>query len=144
MRADIQLISPYHSSLALNRGGFPEGSACYHFDPIRYVVRGASHPVNSATVARPRRDQQEHAGYSPGYITIWKYTQLCDFVSQVTPQITGGKRRRNRPDMGGNSEQPEFAERGASRCLEIIKKMNAVIICPSLALFPEFLRRLND
>ena len=64
MRTDVQLISPYHSSLALNRGGFPEGSSCYHSDPIRYVVRGASHPVISATVARPRRDQQEHAGYS--------------------------------------------------------------------------------
>ena len=69
MRADIQLISPYHSSLALNRGGFPEGSACHHFDPIRYVVREASHPVISATAARPRRDRQEHAGYSPGGLT---------------------------------------------------------------------------
>jgi len=65
MRADIQLFSPYHSSLALNRGGFPEGSACYHFDPIRYVVRRASHPVISATAARLRRDRQEYAGYSP-------------------------------------------------------------------------------
>ena len=63
MRMDIQISSPYHSSLALNRGGFPEGSACHHFDPIRHIVRGASHPVISATVARPRRDRQEHAEY---------------------------------------------------------------------------------
>ncbi len=57
----------------LSGGGFPEGSACHHFDPIRYVVRGASHPDISATVARPRRDQQEHAGYFPDGITICKY-----------------------------------------------------------------------
>ena len=87
MRADILLISPYHSSLALNRGGLPEGSSCHHSDPIRYVVRGASHPVISATVARPHRDQQEHAGYSPEGITLCNYTQLCDFVSQLTGRV---------------------------------------------------------
>jgi len=69
MRADIQLLSPYHPSLALNRGDLPEGSSCHHSDPIRYIVRGASHPVISATAARPRRDRQEHAGYSSGGIT---------------------------------------------------------------------------
>jgi hypothetical protein len=88
MRADVQMSSPYHSSLLLNRGGFPEGSACHHFDPIRYVVRGASHPVISATVARPRRDQQEHTGYSTGKLTNCKYTQLRDIVSQLTPELT--------------------------------------------------------
>jgi hypothetical protein len=55
MRMDIQISSPYHSSLALNRGGFPEGLSCHHFDPIRYLVRGASHPVISATAARHPR-----------------------------------------------------------------------------------------
>ena len=55
MREALQLISPYYPILALNRMEFPEGSACYHLDPIRYIVRGASHPVISATVARPRR-----------------------------------------------------------------------------------------
>ena len=88
MRADIQIISPYHSSLALNRGGLPEGSSCRHSDPIRYFVSGASHPVISATVARPRRDQQEHTGYSTDKLTNCKYTQLRDIVSQLTPAIT--------------------------------------------------------
>ncbi|MFX0200481.1 MAG: hypothetical protein ACFFCW_30555, partial [Candidatus Hodarchaeota archaeon] len=54
MRTDIHMCSPEYSSLALNRGGVPEGSSCRHSDPIRYVVRGASHPVISATAARPR------------------------------------------------------------------------------------------
>jgi hypothetical protein len=43
--------------LALNGGGFPEGFSCHHSNPIRYIVRGASHPVICATVARPRRDR---------------------------------------------------------------------------------------
>ena len=89
MRVGVQLISPYHSSLALNRGGFPEGSACHHFDPIRYVVREASHPVISATAARSRRDRQEHAGYSPISITVCKYTQLCDIVSHFNEKLRG-------------------------------------------------------
>jgi hypothetical protein len=63
-----QSLYPYPASRSidpdLSGGGFPEGSSCRHFDPIRYFVRGASHPVNSATAARPRRDWQEHAGYS--------------------------------------------------------------------------------
>jgi hypothetical protein len=92
MRADIQLFSPYHSSLALNRGGFSEGSACHHFDPIRYIIRGASHPVISATVARPRRDQQEHAGCSTTNITTCKHTQLRDIVPRLTANhLLGGR-----------------------------------------------------
>jgi len=63
MRMDIQLFSPYHSSLALNRGYFPEGLSCHHFNPIRYFVREASHPVISATAACSHRDRQEHAEY---------------------------------------------------------------------------------
>ena len=73
----------------LSGGGFSEESSCHHSDPIRYFVRGASHPVNSATVARPRRDQQEHTGYSPEDINLCNYTQLRNFVSQLTPQISG-------------------------------------------------------
>jgi len=61
---DLHLISPYHPTLALNGGEFPEGLACHHLSPIRYVVRRASHPVISATVARLRRVRQEHAGFS--------------------------------------------------------------------------------
>jgi len=72
-------------SLKRRRKGF----ACHHLNPIRYIVRGASHPVISATVARPRRDRQEHAGYSPDEVTICKYIQLCDIVSQRTLRITG-------------------------------------------------------
>ena len=74
----IDLISPYHPSLALNGGGFPDGFSCHHSNPVRYIVRGASHPVISATVARPRRDRQEHAGYSR---QVPEYIQLCDIVS---------------------------------------------------------------
>ncbi len=74
----IQLISPYRPSLALNGGGFPDGFSCRHSNPFRYIVRGASHQPHSAWQARPRRDRQEHAGYSR---QIPEYTQLCDFVS---------------------------------------------------------------
>ena len=56
---DIHLLSPYHPTLALNRGGFPEGFSCHHSNPIRYIVRRASHPVISETVAGLRRIQQE-------------------------------------------------------------------------------------
>ena len=76
--ADIQLISPYHPSLALNGGGFPDGFSCRHSNPIRYIVRGASHQPHSARQARPRRDRQEHAGY---YRQVPEYTQLSDIVS---------------------------------------------------------------
>ena len=54
---DIHLVSPYHPSLGLNRGGFSDGFSCPHSNPFRYIVRGASHPVIRATVARPRRDR---------------------------------------------------------------------------------------
>ena len=60
----VQIPSPYHPSLALNGGGFPEGFSCHHLNPFRYIVRGASHQPHSAWQARPRRDRQEHVGYS--------------------------------------------------------------------------------
>ena len=61
---DIHMCSPYHPSLALNGGGFPEGFSCHHSNPIRYVVRGASYqPHKRVERTRPRRDRQEHAGY---------------------------------------------------------------------------------
>ncbi len=124
MRADIQISSPYHSSLALNRGGFPEGSACHHFDPIRYVVRGASHPVISATVARPRRDQQEHAGCSTFSITACKYTQLRDIVSRLTLRVSREAcprrldamvRQRNSHLSAATSPEPSLPPRKRSR-----------------------------
>jgi len=62
--SDIQISSPYHPSLALNGGGLPDGFSCHHLNPIRYIVREASHRPHSAWQARPRRDQQEHAVYS--------------------------------------------------------------------------------
>ncbi len=37
---DIQLISPYHPSPALNGGGFSEGFACHRLNPIRYIIAG--------------------------------------------------------------------------------------------------------
>ena len=43
---EISLVHKVRTSLIL----------CHHFDLIRYVVSGASHPVISATVARPPRD----------------------------------------------------------------------------------------
>jgi hypothetical protein len=49
---DLCLFSPYCPILALNRAGFPEESPPCGFLPIRYIVRRASHPVISATVAR--------------------------------------------------------------------------------------------
>ena len=83
--AILYLISPYHPTLALNGGGFPEGFACHHLNPIRYVVRRASHPVISATVARLRRVRQEHAGF---YKIILEYTQLCDIVSHHNEKLS--------------------------------------------------------
>ena len=67
-RAALRLISPYCPILALNRMEFPEGSSCHQWNPIRYIVRGASHPVISATIARPRRrlagTRQVHVYYN--------------------------------------------------------------------------------
>jgi hypothetical protein len=102
---DIQIFSPYHSSLALNRGGFPEGLSCRHFNPIRYVVREASHPVISATAARSRRDRQKHAEYLKEHY-FSKYNHLCDFVSQLTICITSG------PPKLAASAPPRFLPSG--------------------------------
>jgi len=77
MLADIQMSSPYHPSLALNGGGFPEGFSCHHLDPIRCIVRGALHQPYSAWQARPHRDQQEHTGYSYNYLNTLSYATLC-------------------------------------------------------------------
>lgn len=55
-RTALCLISPYCPSLALIRMELPEGSSCRHSDPCRYIVREASHPVITATVARSRRE----------------------------------------------------------------------------------------
>ncbi len=55
-RKVLCLISPYCPSLALNRMELSDGSSCRHSDPIQYIVREASHPVISATVARSRRE----------------------------------------------------------------------------------------
>jgi len=48
---DFRLISPYCSTLALNPVGLGKGSPPHGFDPIRYLVRWASHPAISATAA---------------------------------------------------------------------------------------------
>lgn len=105
--AGVQLSSPYHPTLALNRGGFPEGLACHHLSPIRYIVRRASHPVISATVARLRRVRQEHAGYSRYQP---EYTQLCDIVSHPNVALCCGRPRRKgaappRPQRAGRQNQ---------------------------------------
>jgi hypothetical protein len=55
LACQASVFSPYRPTLALNRTELPEGSSCHHLDPFRYVVREASHPVISATVARSRR-----------------------------------------------------------------------------------------
>ena len=60
----IHIYLPYHPFLALNRRGFPEGFACRHLNPVRYIVRGALYQPHSAWQAHPRRNRQEHAGYS--------------------------------------------------------------------------------
>ena len=54
-RTVLCVFSPYCPALALNRRKLPEGFACRHLNPIRYVVRGASHQPHSAWPARPRR-----------------------------------------------------------------------------------------
>jgi len=74
---NIQLPSPYHPTLALNGGGFPEGFSCHHLNPIRYIVRGASHQPHSAWQARPRRVRQEHAGYYNYYLSTLNYATSC-------------------------------------------------------------------
>ena len=100
-RAALRLISPYCLILALNRMEFPEGFSCRHSNPIRYIVRGASHPVISATVARPRRRLagifQVHVYYRSLTKNAFPYNnihiQSCDIVSQLTSQITGSKKQ---------------------------------------------------
>ena len=54
-RTILCLFSPYCPALALNRRKLPERFACRQLNPIRYVVRGASHQPHSAWQARPRR-----------------------------------------------------------------------------------------
>jgi hypothetical protein len=77
-RADIHVLSPYHPSLALNGGGFPEGFSCRHSNPIRcVVVRGASHQPHSVWHARPCRDRQEHAGYYCSYLNTLDCATSC-------------------------------------------------------------------
>jgi len=85
--SDIQISSPYHPSLALNGGGLPDGFSCHHLNPIRYIVRGASHRPHSAWQARPRRVRQEHAEYSR---ELTEYTQLGDIVSHPNVEISRG------------------------------------------------------
>jgi hypothetical protein len=100
-RAALRLISPYRPILALNRMEFPEGFFCHQSNPIRYIVRGASHPVISATVARPRRrlagTRQVHVYYSSIPKKAFPYNnihiQSCDFVSQITLQFSRRRRR---------------------------------------------------
>ena len=96
-RAALRLISPYCPILALNRMEFPEGFSCRHSNPIRYIVRGASHPVISATVARPRRRLagicQVHVHYNSIDEIAFPYNnihiQSCDFVSRITSKLCG-------------------------------------------------------
>ncbi len=79
---------PYCPTLALNRMGFPEGFSCRHSNPIRYIVGEASHPVNSATVARsPRESVEIHRVYSVSYIYLL-YIQSCNIVSHANVKLT--------------------------------------------------------
>ena len=80
-------ISPYHPSLALNGGGFPEGFSCHHLNPIRYVVRGASHQPHNAWQAHPRRDQQKHAGHSCNCLNTLNYATSCRGQRQCSPAL---------------------------------------------------------
>ncbi len=73
----IQTLHHIILSLALHRGGVPEGSSCHHFDLIRYGVREASHPVISTTAARSRRDQEEQTEYSINTYNTITYATSC-------------------------------------------------------------------
>jgi hypothetical protein len=74
--------------VALNRMGFPEGFSCRHSNPIRYIVGEASHPVNSATVARsPRESVEIHRVYSVSYIYLL-YIQSCNIVSHCNGELS--------------------------------------------------------
>ena len=76
---------------------FPEGFSCRHSNPVRYIVRGASHPVISATVARPRRRlagiRQVHVYYHSVTEITFPYNnihiQSCDIVPQLTAKLCG-------------------------------------------------------
>ena len=73
----------------LDRVGFPEGFSRRRSNPIRYIVREASHPVISATAARsPRGPVGIHRVYSV-YQNYLLYLQPCDFVSHANTSFTG-------------------------------------------------------
>ena len=103
---DIQLISPYHPTLALNRGGFPEGFSCHHLKPDsvrcprgfapRHQRNGQHACVGSG---------KEHTGYY-NYLNTLK---LCDIVSQFNDKLTSAL---NRPPP----EPQSFQASGAAFC----------------------------
>jgi hypothetical protein len=93
-RAALRLISPYCPALALNRMEFPEGFSCHHSNPIRYIVREASHRLHSAYSACSRRALEGILQVIANVMThkiINKYNHLRsgDFVSRLTVSITG-------------------------------------------------------
>jgi hypothetical protein len=66
----------------------PEGFVCRHLNPIRYIVREASHPVISATVARSRR----------ALVGIHQVFVLCGFLLHYqTHTITQPRVATNAP-----------------------------------------------
>jgi len=83
---DIQISSPYHPSLALNGGGFPEGFSCHHLNPIRYIVSG----LRTDHTARGKHARVGTGRNIPGTPGIYLSTlKLCDFVSHPNAEVTG-------------------------------------------------------
>ncbi len=72
----------------------PEGFSCRHSNPIRYIVREASHPVISATVACSRRGPVGiHRVYSVLHFYLL-YIQSYDFVSHLNTKLSCGCAKR--------------------------------------------------
>ena len=89
---DFRLISPYCSTLALNPVGLGKGSPPHGFDPIRYIVGRASHPVITRRQHAILRYWQEHARFGQDVKSL-PNNQLCDFVSRYNDAVSGEGRQ---------------------------------------------------
>ena len=85
-RLTLELISPYHPALALNRVKLSERSHPHRILPIRYIVGRASHPIISAMVAcRPRGQMGIHLVLSSTDKSfLFQHIKLHNIVSQIT------------------------------------------------------------
>jgi hypothetical protein len=65
-------------TLALNGGGFPEGFACHHLNPIRYIVRGGLRTNHTSCGKHARVETSRNMPGTPGnYLSTLNYETSC-------------------------------------------------------------------